>query len=153
MTRLLAAKPRRQFPAKRPDRAATSTLDVLTALTLLVAVMSFATPMLIRHSHLLKSQRDYRLALDELSNQIDRLTALPADELPKALEQLVPSPFFAERNPHVGLSGELQPAANGMRLTLKISWSESRLPRAPVSLAAWIFPALQPDRATERSQP
>ena len=97
----------------RTTAEAQATLDLLVAFTLLVTVISVATPLVVRHGRLLKSHRNYRLALDELSNQLDRLTALPLDELPGAIEQLTPSPFLTERLPGARLSGELQPVESG----------------------------------------
>jgi hypothetical protein len=119
-------------------RGGTGSLDTLVAFTLLVTVLSVATPLVVRHTRLLKSQRDYRLALDELSNQMDRLTALSADELPNALNELTPSSFLAERIPGSRLSGELQAAETGFRLKLRLSWDESQQ-NPPVSLAAWVI--------------
>jgi hypothetical protein len=124
-------------------RRGTGTLDLLVSFTLLVTVISVATPLVVRHGRLLRSQRDYRLALDELSNQMDRLTALPLDELPQAVKQLSPSQFVSERLPGTRLSGELQPDESGARITLSLSWNETERFRAPVALAGWVF-ASQP---------
>jgi len=123
------------------NRWGTSSLDLLVSFTLLVSVLTVATPLVVRHGRLLKSHRDYRLALDELSNQLDRLTTLPTDELPQAIKQLSLSTFLTERLPGAELRGELQPAEFGMRVTLKLSWNETQRHSAPVSLAAWVIPA------------
>jgi hypothetical protein len=121
-------------------RPATGALDLFVALTLLTTAMTVATPLIIRHGRLLKSQRDYRLALDELSNQLDLLTALPPGELPGAMQKLSPSEFVTQRLPGAKLIGELAPAEIGSRVTLKLSWNESQLMSAPATLAAWVFP-------------
>src|SRR2546423_14987771 len=78
-------------------RLATSTLEVLVSLTLLMSVLSVSLPLIVRHGHLLMVQQHYRLALDELSNQLDRLTGMPAADVPQALKQLSGSPFTAAR--------------------------------------------------------
>jgi hypothetical protein len=137
----------------RNIRAGTSTLDALVACTLLVTVVSVATPLVVRHTGLLKSQRNYRLALDELSNQLEHLTALRNDELAEAVDKLAPSAFLTERIPSAELSGELQPAETGTRVTLKLSWNESQVRKEPLSLAAWVIPAPQPSAAPEEGQP
>jgi hypothetical protein len=113
---------------------------LLVALTLLVAAIGVASPLVVRHGRLLKSHRHYRLALDELTNQLDRLTALPTDELPRAVEQLSESEFIVERLPGAKLGGELQPVESGTRVTLKLSWNEMAGRRAPATLTAWVFP-------------
>jgi hypothetical protein len=126
------------FASDGRRRRGTSTIDVMVALTLLITLMSVATPLVVRHGRLWRSQRDYRLALDELSNQLERLTGLPAAELPAALKQLSPSDFVAQRLPGAKLVGRLEPADVGQRLTLELSWRETGRKKSPVSLAAWI---------------
>src|ERR671919_757535 len=85
-------------------RCAASMLEVTVALTLLVSVLSLSVSLIFRHARLLTDQRHYRQALDELSNQMDRVTALPADDAPQALTQLSPSQFTAARLAAVKLS-------------------------------------------------
>lgn len=121
-------------------RLATSSLEVLVAFTLLTTVLSVSAPLLIRNNRLLAAQRDYRVALDELSNQLDRLTALSPDKLPPAMQQLTPTDFVTSRLPGAELSGGLEPGDLGTRLTLQLSWNEPQRRRAPVTLAAWVFP-------------
>jgi hypothetical protein len=129
--------------ARRPTNGM-SALEVIVAFTLLSSVLAFATPLVVRHGRLLTAQRDYRLALDELSNQLERLSALPAAELPAAVAQLAPSEFAAARLHGAELKGELSPADVGQRLTLRLSWDEPQRRAAPVTLAAWIIPDGQP---------
>ena len=131
--------------AAPPARAGTSTLDALVAFTLLVTTLSVATPLAVRHGRLLKSQRDYRLTLDELSNQMERIIATSASDLPAAIQQLAPSEFLIDRIPSAQLSGELQTVDGGMRVVLQLSWNELAGRRTPVSLAGWVFPPTQPD--------
>jgi len=132
-----------------------SSLEVLVSLTLLTSVLACATPLVVRHGRLLAAQRDYRLALDELSNQIERLTVIPAEALPKAVEQLTPSPFAAAHLPDAELKGQLDPAEFGQRLTLRLSWDEPQRRAAPVTLAAWIVPSQQAPAVppTRREEP
>lgn len=133
------------------NRLGVSSLDLLVSFTLLATVITVATPLIVRHGRLLKSQRDYRLALDELSNQLDRVTALPVGELPDAIKQLSPSTFLTERLPGTKLTGTLQPAEFGTRVTLVLSWNETQRYTAPVSLAAWVFPR-QPRSGSEPAE-
>src|ERR1041385_154336 len=111
--------------APAPDRRGTGSLDLLVSFTLLMTAMSVATPLIVRHERMVKSHRNYRLALDELSNQMDRLTALQSDKLSQAVKQISPSSFISERLPGARLSGELQHADFGTRVKLTIFWSET----------------------------
>jgi hypothetical protein len=124
---------------KLPRRGAT-TVEALVAFTLLTTILSVFVPLVARHGRLLVAQREYRLALDELSNQLERLSALPRQELPGALDQLQPSEYAASRLHGAELRGEIVPADLGQRLTLRLAWGEHKTAAAPVTLAAWIFP-------------
>ena len=113
-------------------RTATSTLEVIVAFTLLSGVMAALAPLVVKHRRLLTAQRDYRLALDEVSNQLERLTALPAEEISTALQQLKPSEFAAAKLPGVELRGELESIDFGRRLRLSLTWDEPERGAAPV---------------------
>jgi len=136
---------------RRCPFSGTSTLEVLVAFTLLTTVLTLSLPLVVRHGRLLMTARHYRLAIEELSDQLERLTAMRDAEVQSALERLTPSEFTASRLPGAELSGKLEPADFGQRLTLQIVWNEPQRRAAPVSLAAWILPAAQPPRgrATE----
>jgi hypothetical protein len=125
----------------------------MVALTLLVATMSVATPLLVRYGRVVASHRLYRLALDELSNQLERLRALPVEDLPGAIERLAPSSFIKERLPGAELKGRLQPEEEGVQVTLVLSWNEGQRHRAPLSLAAWVFPTVSVENRAFEDEP
>lgn len=132
-------------PQRRPRgsfslRAGFSMLEVFVACTLLSSVLAVSTPLIVRHGRLLKAQRNYRLALDELANQLERLRALPPAELGSAAASVAPSEFGKAKLPGVKLRAELQAFDLGQRLTVSATWSEVERERAPLSLAAWVFP-------------
>ncbi|HEY2415533.1 MAG TPA: hypothetical protein VGI40_25045 [Pirellulaceae bacterium] len=126
--------------ARRAGHGGTSSLEVIMAFTLLTSVLAFSTPLIVRHQRLVAAQREYRLALDEATNQLDRLSVMPRDELAAAVARLQPSDFLAERLPGAKLHGELQAADIGQRITVSISWGDEQRTAAPVTLAAWFFP-------------
>jgi hypothetical protein len=129
-------------------------IDLLVSFTLLIAVLSVATPLVVRHGRLLESQRHYRVALDELSIQMERLTALPADKLARAVQEVAPSSYAAECLPEAELKGEIHSEEYGRRVVLTLSWSEPGRRDAPVMLVGWVFPrANVPATATGGSQP
>jgi hypothetical protein len=125
------------LPQDRPRRGLSS-LEVLVALSLLGSVLALATPLVVAHGRLLKTQRNYRLALDELSNQHERLSALPAADLPAALAKLAPSTLAGERLPGATLRGKLVDAEFGQRISLEIWWDEPNRQAAPVRMTGWI---------------
>ena len=122
---------------KSPIRRGMSSMEALIALMLLSSMLSFSLTLIVRHGRLLAAERNYRLALDELSNQLERLTVLPADELTDAVKQLKLSPFAANRLPDANLVGELSTADNGQRVRLQITSKTANGPT--VSMAGWAF--------------
>jgi hypothetical protein len=121
-------------------RRAASILEVTVALSLLVSVLSMSVSLIFRHARLLTDQRHYRQALDELSNQMDRLTALPADDVAQVLTQLSPSEFAAARLTAVKLSADLKPADGGQRLTLRLTWNDGN--EQAIAMTGWVFSRL-----------
>jgi hypothetical protein len=140
-----APEHRRLFYAATTARARSgaSSIEVLVAFTLLSTALSLMLPLVVRHGRLLESCRHYRLALDELSNQLDCLTTLPPAEAKSAVAQLAPSPFIAANLPGAKLMGQLKSADVGDRLTLQLSWDDMPEHPTAVSMAAWILPATQ----------
>ncbi len=119
-------------------RCAISALEVIVSLTLLVSVLGLSASLIVHHGRLLVTQRHYRQALDELSNQLDRLTSLPADDVPHAVEQISVSPFAAARLSGAKLSAELKPADVGQRITLRLTWKE--LHEQSETMTGWVLP-------------
>jgi hypothetical protein len=119
------------------SRRATTVLEVLVSLSMLMTALTVSLPLVLHHGRLLIEQRNYRLALDEVSNHLDRLSATRPDELSLALQQLLVSPFTAEKLHDATLTAELKPAEVGQRLVLTLTWKS--LGEQKVTLAAWLF--------------
>ena len=124
--------------ARMNCRWGASSLECVIAFTLLSSVLAFATPLVVKHRRLVTSQREYRLALDEVANQMERLTALTRGEVEKAVEQLKLSEFAAERLPEATLQGEIRSVEMGRQITLSLTWEQPTA--APVTLTGWTLP-------------
>jgi hypothetical protein len=121
----------------RLGRCGSTSYEVLVALTLLSTLLSLSLSSMVRHGRLLTSEQNYRLALDELSNQLDRLIALPGNELSLAVNELQLTPFTAERLSDAKLVGEIAPTDIGQRVTLRLT---SKDPNGlKLSMAGWVF--------------
>jgi hypothetical protein len=120
-------------------RRGTTIFETFVALMLLTTTLAVAAPLLVRHNRLLVSARHYRLACDELANQIERLTALPSGDVAEAVADLEVSAFAAERLHDAALTATLVDADMGQRLTLGITWDELGRSTAPVKLIGWIY--------------
>lgn len=135
-------------------RPASTLIELLVAFTLLTALLGAALPLIVRHQQLLASARTYRLALDELSNQLETLSALDAEQLPGALETLAPSSFAAERLRGAELGAVLDAAGEQPRLTLSLTWDEPGRRDKPLTLVAWLDPPAQPPaKQSQEEQP
>jgi hypothetical protein len=119
-------------------RRGTTTIELLVSFTLLTTVLGAALPLVVRHGRILNSARQYRMALDELSNQAERITAVSHDAAIETLDELQPSPFAAEHLPGAMLTADLASSDGAERVTLSLSWEEPGRRAAPVSLVAWL---------------
>jgi hypothetical protein len=119
------------------SRMGASSLECVVAFTLLSSVLAFAAPLVVTHRRLVNGQREYRLALDEVANQLERLTSLPSGDVEQAVEQLELSEFAAVRLPEAKLRGELKPVDRGQQVTLSLTWEQPTA--APIVLTGWIL--------------
>ena len=120
-------------------RRGTTLLELLVAATLLVSVMSVVAPLAVRSGRLWQDSRHYQLALDELSNQLERLTSLDAAALEAALAELTPSQPVRDSLPNPVLSAETIDDAESRRLVLRLQWDRVG-PAEPLTLVAWLDP-------------
>jgi hypothetical protein len=135
------------------SRRGTTLLELLAAFSLLITVLGVSVPLVVRHGRLLKSADEYRLALDELTNQLERLRSVPADDVDQELKGLKPGELTAQRLSGAKLEGALEPSDGGNRVRLKITWDEPQRRETPVELVGWL-PSNEPAVApAERNQP
>ena len=126
--------------------------DLVVGATLLVGVMSFVAPLAVRSGRLWQDSRHYRLALDELSNQLERLTSLDENERDTALAELSVSPQVKARLPNPMLEARKINDGDGARLVLQLQWDRVG-PAKPVTLVAWVDPLPPPTDANNILQP
>ena len=80
-----------------------------------------------------------RIALDELSNQLDHLTTLSANELSSAVDSLQLMSTAAQRLPDARLTARLTPGPAASRLAVSIAWKNGpATPMRPLTLVAWV---------------
>ena len=139
-------------PPPRGKRLATTTLECVMAFTLLSSALMVSTPLIIKHKFLMHRQRDYRLALDEVSNQLDRLKAVPAEKQASAVAELALSEFTAARLNGAKLQGVFERLEDGHKVTLSIVWDEPQGTAAPVVLSAWMEAGPGPGAPQEGSR-
>lgn len=113
-------------------------IETTVALGLLVTVMSITASLAVRNQRMIADNRAYRLAVDELSNQLDLLVALPAGEAAEAIEAFdsaeLPAPLTGAT-----IDGTIESDDFGQRLSLTLSWPADVKRRPDVSLSAWSY--------------
>jgi len=122
---------------KHHDRSGFTATEMLVAATLLVSAIAVVSPLTVKTGRLWQDTRHYRLALDELSNQLEQLTLLQADELEAALEELTPSPMAIRVLVNPELTAERFNDADGARLKLSLRWDRPG-GSPPLGLVAWL---------------
>ena len=111
--------------------------EVVVAATLVVSMIGFVAPLTVRVGRVWQSTRQYRLAFNELANQMELLTSLGVSGCNAALTNLKPSASVAESLPEARLEGQLLRDQDGTRLILSIDWDRGAQ-SVPVSLVGWL---------------
>ena len=134
-------------------RRGTIAVELVAAASLLVCMIGILAPLTVQTSRVWRSGRHTRLAVNELSNQLDVLTSLEAAELAEALKQLEPSEAVSLALPEAKLHGEIVRDADGTRLVLAIDW-QRLVGAVPITMVGWVDAgaAESPDSA-EPAQP
>lgn len=122
-------------------RRGTTIIEFVVAFSLLGSLILLVAPSVIRIGRLHQITRHERIAMDEVSNQLDRLTQLPPIQIRQQLDSLIASDFAATGLPNPRLSGTLQDSEDGYRLALEISWDSPGRSVTPLKMATWIYPA------------
>lgn len=113
--------------------------EVLVAAIVLVAVVSVVTQLAVRSGRLRLDTRHHQVALEELSNQLDRLLALDEPARTTALENLTPSSLAQSALSSPELTAQILEDVDGRRLVLSLVWNRFGK-REPVTLIGWLPP-------------
>ncbi len=119
------------------DRRGVSLIELLVAAVVLVAVMSLVTSLCFRISLVWQEIGHRRVAVAELSNQLERLTRMDPEDVPLALASLKPSALVEQTLLAPQLSGEMVESEIGHQIELQLNWRR-RYPGKPVELVGWI---------------
>ena len=122
-------------PLHRRRRQATTLTELLIAASLIATLAVTYLPMLKKVSGFQRQLELQRLAIDELSNQLETLVTLSDDDWLPALANLQPSAEAKSRLDGVQLDSEIVPLDGGSRIELRITWKERQ--QVPLRLATW----------------
>lgn len=128
--------------ARRTNRGFT-VLEVTLALTVLLAASVLLSQFLIAAKLQRRVGDQRRLALEELSNRMERVLAAKWENVTaEAIEKQAFSPQLLEALPDAKLTAHVkdEPAPPlGKRIRLEISWEQGEGRISPIGLTAWRF--------------
>ena len=118
-------------------RRGTTVADLLVAATLLGAMVTTMMTLTIRSGRLRQETRHQQLALDELSNQLERLLSLDAKDRESEMASLFLPEHIIATLPGAKLDGKSIGDENGTRIELNLSWDHP-IQSTPLSLVGWV---------------
>lgn len=130
-----------------------SSVEMLVAFSLAVAAMASTVPLFVRHQRLLAESRRERLAIEELANQAERITALEPAEVDPFLEALTPSETARRRLPGARIRFERAGGELGERVVFSITWNDTGRREHPLKLAVWLPPETPGSAVTAAEEP
>lgn len=125
--------------AYRASRHGLLMTELIVAAILLIASLSLLVSLSFRTGKLWQDTQHYALAVNELTNQLERLTIVDAAEIDEQLADLRPSESAQAALPNPRLSAVKLVDEFGTRIKMEITWDRPGHAK-PVALTAWIAP-------------
>lgn len=127
---------------RKGQRGGLTITELLVAATLLITIISVFGSLTVRWRRLHQQSRHYQIAVNELSDQLDRLLVQDVASREAAIASLAPSEWVAEILPAPRLAGQVVDDADGPRIVLSLSWTRPGDP-PPLTLVGWLATAPQ----------
>ncbi|MBX3434349.1 MAG: hypothetical protein KF847_13580 [Pirellulales bacterium] len=121
------------------ERRGAMLVECFVAAGVLMTAVGIVATIIVQQGRLAIATRHERLVLEELSNQLDRLTLFPPDEAAAALDRLAPSPRLVDALDQPRLVGRLRDDADGSRIELGLEWSEGPGRERRRALVGWLI--------------
>jgi hypothetical protein len=121
----------------RKGRRGITAVEILASLIVLLATVTLVTSLIFKCGMIWRDVSYHRVAVHELSRQLEELTLLDADSVKVKLQQLEPSPVCRERLPEAKLIGSMSKDNLGVRVQLSLNWKRAVESR-PVVLCGWL---------------
>ena len=118
-------------------RRGVAMLELVVAAVVMVVIMSLVTTLCFRISLVWQDIGHQRVAVAELSNQLDRLSRMTPQQVRDELETLRPSELSKRTLREPQLSGEVVQSDMGHQINLRLDWNRGH-PGQPIELVGWI---------------
>ena len=126
----------------RSYRGGFTMTEVLVSAVLLMTIMSLVGTVCHRVNRIWFDVDHHRVAVSELSNHLEELTAMTLDQAAVAIKSMEPSESCCQALDSPQLTGEIFEDKLGTRVVLKINWTRP-IAANPVEMSGWIIPAQQ----------
>ena len=113
-------------------------MEILVSVVIICATATVVTSLLFKCGMVWRDVSQHRVAVHELSAQLEELTLMEASSVAERIEQLKPSAICSQRLPDAKLSGELIEDNLGVRVELSINWKRV-VESKPVVLCGWLI--------------
>ena len=120
------------------ERRGFAAAELIVATVLLMAAMTFFTTICFRVDRVWKDITHQRIAVNELANQLEALSLMPASEIDSELLSLRISEHCQQALNSPKLTGEAIEDGLGIRINLQIQWKRTPK-RQPVELSGWLI--------------
>lgn len=125
----------------RSHRPGTTIVECVVAAGVLMVAMGTVTTMAFRVSRVWMQTGHQRIAMDELSNQLERIIDAEPNKIDQMIDGIEPSEVAMTSLDEPELSATRVRDELGDRVTLQLQW-RSPHPVAPVELTGWIDPSV-----------
>lgn len=120
----------------KKQRSGISSIEFLVSFSVMATVMTFATTMTLNIGRVWRDIEHQRLAVCELSNQLEEITQLTGEDLVERVGQIEPSDFCKQGLSEPRLSAKLSSDALGQRIDLELAWKRHPVEKK-VGLSGW----------------
>ena len=117
-------------------RSGVSSIEFLVSFSVMATVMTCATTMTLNINRVWRDIEHHRLAVCELSNQLEELTLLTGDNLTERITEIRPSDFCKQGLNEPRISAEISSDNLGQRIDLELVWKHQPVERK-VRLSGW----------------
>ncbi len=132
----------RSIPATR--RNGITLIELIVAATLIISGLALVGKLTVLTGRMWQQTRHERIAIEELSNQMERLLALPAADRDAAIAELKLSDEASTRLPNARLVADTTDDSAGLRVELRLEWNRG-VPAGPIKLTGWFEAAGERD--------
>jgi len=113
-------------------------MEILASAVILCATVTVVTKLLFQCGVVWRDVSHHRVAMHELSAQLEELTLMEADSVAEKIERLKPSVICEERLPEAKLTGTIVEDNLGVRIELSINWKRA-VESKPMVMCGWLI--------------